>query len=373
MPAGMLWRVSRPLRSRSKPPGFIPPCQPALAARPPAGPGWLHEIKFDEYRVIARKDGGQVRLWARTTSDYSRAFTRIRDAVAALPSIAPCSTARRSFCARQLLRLRGAKIAAGPSRGDSRRKHYDSGDYPEALIAAKDMIGLHRLRAGERLDARGRYLGIGFASYTEQSAHGTEVFAAWGLPFVPGFDQAHVKLTPDGALEIKAGINTIGQGLETTLAQIAHEMTGVPFYDIRVTLGDTATTPFSTGAYASRGIVMSGGAVSRASSVVAERIKRIAAHLMQVRADAITFLNGRIYAGQASLSYADIGNAWYLRPEQLPEAVNTGGLKRQRPINRASIQGFFRTQPMLQSLRLTQKQGSSRSSITLSLKIAGKW
>src|SRR4051794_18139481 len=59
------------------------PCQPALADRPPAGPGWLNEIKFDGYRVIARKDG--ERLLARTTSDYSTAFTRIRDAVAALP------------------------------------------------------------------------------------------------------------------------------------------------------------------------------------------------------------------------------------------------------------------------------------------------
>src|SRR6476620_7518369 len=81
----MLWRVSRPIRSRSKPPGFILLCQPALAVRPPSGQGWQHEIKFDGYRVIARKDGEQVRLWARTTSDYSKAFTRIRDAVAALP------------------------------------------------------------------------------------------------------------------------------------------------------------------------------------------------------------------------------------------------------------------------------------------------
>ena len=63
----------------------VAPCHPALADRPPSGPGWLHEIKFDGCRVIARKDGEQVRLWARTTSDYSKAFTRIRDAVAALP------------------------------------------------------------------------------------------------------------------------------------------------------------------------------------------------------------------------------------------------------------------------------------------------
>jgi ATP-dependent DNA ligase len=56
------------------------PCQPVLADGPRSGPGWLHEIKFDGYRVIARKDGEHVRLWARTTSDYSKAFMRIRDA-----------------------------------------------------------------------------------------------------------------------------------------------------------------------------------------------------------------------------------------------------------------------------------------------------
>ncbi|MFB9269944.1 xanthine dehydrogenase family protein molybdopterin-binding subunit [Bradyrhizobium erythrophlei] len=206
-------------------------------------------------------------------------------------------------------------------------KHYDSGNYPEALIAAKDMIGLEAFRAGPRRDDRGRYLGVGFASFTEQSAHGTKVFAAWGLPLVPGFDQAHVKLTPDGALEVSAGIHTIGQGLETTLAQIASEQTGVPFRDIRVTLGDTATTPFSTGAYASRGIVMSGGAVSRASAVVAQRIKAIAAHLLQVEVGAVKFADGRIVAGNASVTYEDVGRAWYMRPDQLPDTVDTGGLE----------------------------------------------
>jgi bifunctional non-homologous end joining protein LigD len=60
-------------------------CEPALADRPPAEPAWMHEVKRDGYRVIARKDGDRVRLWARTTSDYSGAFTRIREAVAALP------------------------------------------------------------------------------------------------------------------------------------------------------------------------------------------------------------------------------------------------------------------------------------------------
>jgi carbon-monoxide dehydrogenase large subunit len=206
-------------------------------------------------------------------------------------------------------------------------KRYDSGDYPASLVTAKDMIGLAAHRVGPRRDGEGRYIGVGFATYTEQTAHGTKVFAAWGLPLVPGYDQAHVKLTPDGALEVKAGANTIGQGLETTLAQVAHEMTGVPFDAIRVTLGDTATTPFSTGVYASRGIVMAGGAVSRASGIVAQRIKAIAAHLLQANADDVVFRDGGIHAGSASISYADVGKAWYARPDQLPDDVSTSGLE----------------------------------------------
>jgi carbon-monoxide dehydrogenase large subunit len=207
------------------------------------------------------------------------------------------------------------------------KKFYDSGDYPASLLAVKRMIGFDEIRKGPKRDERGRYLGVGFATYTEQSAHGTKVFATWGLPLLPGFDQAHVKLTPDGALEVKAGIHTIGQGLETTLAQIAHEQTGVPFKDIRVTLGDTGTTPFSTGAYASRGIVMTGGAVSVTAKTVADRIKAIAAHLLQVSVDDIQFRDGLIWAGQASVKYEDVGRTWYQRPDLLPEDVNRDGLE----------------------------------------------
>jgi bifunctional non-homologous end joining protein LigD len=81
----VLWRPSRPARSRSKPLGFILPCQPALSDRPPAGPDWQHEIKWDGFRIIARKDGERVRLWARTGTDYTTSLDRVRAAVAALP------------------------------------------------------------------------------------------------------------------------------------------------------------------------------------------------------------------------------------------------------------------------------------------------
>ncbi|HAJ19957.1 MAG TPA: carbon monoxide dehydrogenase, partial [Rhodospirillaceae bacterium] len=96
---------------------------------------------------------------------------------------------------------------------------------------------------------------------------------------------------------------------------------------VRVTLGDTASTPYSTGAYASRGMVMAGGAVSRASQELARRIRRIAAHLLQCKDEDIRFEDREIRARGASLSFADIGRAWYLRPEQLPEDVNTMGME----------------------------------------------
>jgi carbon-monoxide dehydrogenase large subunit len=207
-------------------------------------------------------------------------------------------------------------------------KHYDSGDYPHSLRRAVAMIDLPGIRGRQNQSEPDRRLvGVGFATFTEQSAHGTKVFAAWGIPLVPGYEQATVRLTPDGGLELRAGIPAIGQGLETTLAQVASETLTLPVENIQVVLGDTALTPYSTGAYASRGMVMAGGAVLRSSEELARRIKHIAAHLMQCAPADTELRDGRIFGRNASISFADVGRAWYLRPEQLPPDVESMGLE----------------------------------------------
>ena len=77
----MLWRIS-PARSRRTPPtGFIRPCQPRLVPRPPAGPDWLHEVKHDGYRVVARKQGERVTLWSRHATHFTDRLPRIAEAV----------------------------------------------------------------------------------------------------------------------------------------------------------------------------------------------------------------------------------------------------------------------------------------------------
>ena len=63
-----------------RPSGFIEPCQPSKAARPPSGPLWVHEIKHDGYRLMVRRDGSRVRCFTRNGHDWADHFTGIVDA-----------------------------------------------------------------------------------------------------------------------------------------------------------------------------------------------------------------------------------------------------------------------------------------------------
>jgi bifunctional non-homologous end joining protein LigD len=62
--------------------GFIDPCIPTLAARPPSGPDWMHEIKHDGYRLIVRRDGKAVRLFTRRGYDWTDRYPAIAGAAA---------------------------------------------------------------------------------------------------------------------------------------------------------------------------------------------------------------------------------------------------------------------------------------------------
>jgi aerobic carbon-monoxide dehydrogenase large subunit len=208
------------------------------------------------------------------------------------------------------------------------RKRYDTGDYPQSLDTVRREIDLDKWRARQRRgEPDGRRIGIGFASYCEQSAHGTSVFAAWGLPLIPGYDQATARLLVDGSLEIHAGVHSHGQGMETTLAQIAHEVIGIDIAKIRVILGDTGTTPFSTGTYASRSIVMTGGAVAKSCEALLPRLLAIGAHLMQCATNTVHYMPGRVVGPQSSVSAKEIAEAWYRRPQLLPPDVDVNGLE----------------------------------------------
>ncbi|MBN9427031.1 MAG: xanthine dehydrogenase family protein [Burkholderiales bacterium] len=207
-------------------------------------------------------------------------------------------------------------------------KHLDGGDYPASLRRALEMIDLNAVRIRQALgEPDGRLIGLGTATYTEQSAHGTSVFATWGTPVIPGYDQATVRVTPDGGLEVRVGVHSHGQGMETTFAQIANDVLGIDVARIKVLHGDTGQTPFSTGTYASRSLVMSGGAVAVACKRLLPRLQHIAGHLLQVDPATVAFADGYAHAGERSTTIADVANAWYLTPHRLPADVDPGGLE----------------------------------------------
>jgi bifunctional non-homologous end joining protein LigD len=81
---------STPARRRdlTLPAGFIAPCLPMLAPRPPSGPLWLYEVKHDGFRIVARNYGGRVRLYGRTGNDLTGRFPLIVEAMTRLP---PCT------------------------------------------------------------------------------------------------------------------------------------------------------------------------------------------------------------------------------------------------------------------------------------------
>jgi len=224
-----------------------------------------------------------------------------------------------------------AKILVQPEQmpfDNITNKHFDSGDYPESLRRALAKIDIDAVRTRQQHgEPDGRLIGVGLSIYCEQAAHGTSVYYGWGIPMVPGYEQATARVTPDGGLELRVGVHSHGQGLETTLAQVAHEILGIDVARIRVVHGDTAMTPYSTGTWGSRCMVMAGGAVSTACKEIARRAIKVGAQLLQANAESVSVRGGEVVGPQGSISLGEIARTWYLKPQNLPNDVDPGGLE----------------------------------------------
>ncbi len=198
----------------------------------------------------------------------------------------------------------------------------DTGDYIKALDTARDMIDLPAVRKRQRAgEPDGRAVGVGFAFYTEQSGHGTAEFVKRKFRVIPGYESANARMLPDGTVIFHVGVHNHGQGHETTLAQIAaHELTIDPDR-ISVRYGDTATSPYGFGTFASRSIVFAGGAVARASRMLAEKIRRIGAHLLQTDVASTRIEAGAVHGPSGKVGIGEIAFIANVRQEQLPTGM----------------------------------------------------
>ena len=171
---------------------------------------------------------------------------------------------------------------------------YDSGNYEAALkLAMKnvDYEGLRREQAEKR--ARGELMGIGISSFTEIVGAGPgKHFDIAGIQM---FDSCEVRVHPTGKVLARIGVQTQGQGHETTFAQIIAAELGMSPDDVDVEHGDTDTAPYGLGTYASRSTPVSGAATALAARKVRDKAKKIASYLLEVGEEDLEWEPGRFY------------------------------------------------------------------------------
>ena len=199
---------------------------------------------------------------------------------------------------------------------------FDNGNYPNLLKLCAKTIDVAAVRARQNKgEADGRLIGLGFACYSEQTGHGCGEWVTRGSPFIPGFESCRAQLMPDGTLVLYVGIQSHGQGLETTLSQVAYEELGIDPAKISVRHGDTGLSPFGNGTIASRSTVMAGGAVAKTTRLLRDKIVQVGAHLLQCEPSAARLENGAVHGPQGSVSIEEVARVAHLRMEALPDGV----------------------------------------------------
>ena len=200
---------------------------------------------------------------------------------------------------------------------------YDTGDYPGCARLCADMIDLPKIRERQKKgEPDGRLIGVGFGAFVEQTGHGSAEFASRGASVIPGFESCTARILTDGSLVLMVGIQSHGQGLETALSQIAYHELGIDPARISVRHGDTESTAFGFGTFASRSMIMSGGAVARASRMLRDKLLRIGAHLLQCSVSEVSCAEGSVIGPLGrSVTIAEIGKVAHLRMDGLPPGV----------------------------------------------------
>ena len=193
---------------------------------------------------------------------------------------------------------------------------YDPGSYRESLDLCE-----------KTLRAEGWYgkegVGIGYACFNERTGYGTEAFAQRRMELTPGYDISRVRMDPSGTVTVTSGTASHGQGHETTLAQIAADQLGVDVGAVRIRQGDTDLAAHGWGTFASRSATIGGGAVQLASGKLADRIRAIAAHLLEAAPADIELAGG--HAGvrgepASRMPIAEIARIAHFQSHRLPDA-----------------------------------------------------
>ncbi len=188
----------------------------------------------------------------------------------------------------------------------------------DRLLELMDYKGLRAEQ--QALRTKGVYRGIGLAAMIEVTSPSPAFYGVGGAR-ISAQDGATIRLEPTGMVTVMVSVTEQGQGTEGIFAQIAATAVGVSMDKVRVITGDTGTTPYGGGTWASRGAGIGGEAVLQAGKALRSNILDVAAAMLNedkaqldVAADAIV---SRV-TGEAKLPLAEVGRVGYFRPDTLP-------------------------------------------------------
>jgi carbon-monoxide dehydrogenase large subunit len=169
---------------------------------------------------------------------------------------------------------------------------YDGGSYAGAQRKAMELVDYDGFRERQRAAREeGRYLGVGFSPFLEPGGWSGELAKRMGFPF-DYMDSARVTVEPDGSVVVTLGLHSHGQAHQTTMAQVVADKLGVPIEGVKIVQGDTSQTAYGSGTFGSRGAVIGYGAISRAAAEVADKVKQIAGHSLEVAPEDIELRDG---------------------------------------------------------------------------------
>ena len=204
---------------------------------------------------------------------------------------------------------------------------YDEASYKETLEMAVKAIDIPAFRARQKAArAQGRHLGIGFATFSERTGYGSPAFAARGMEITPGWETVILTVDPSGFVEARIGASPHGQGLRTTLAQIIADEIGVTPDLIKVVHGDTDRAPYGWGTFASRSLVISGGATLIAAQKVRAKLIKIASTMLEAAPGDIVLEDGaaKVAGTDRAITIAKLAREAYTQTHRFNGEIEPG-------------------------------------------------
>ena len=204
---------------------------------------------------------------------------------------------------------------------------HDPGSYREAMEAAAEVVDIAQFRARQQTArAEGRWFGLGISVFAERTGPGTPAFAARRMVITPGFERVELIMDPSGFIEARIGSSPHGQGLKTSLAQLIADEIGIMPDEIRVVAGDTDRSPYGWGTFASRSLVIAGGACKLAAATLRERVQMVASQILEAAASDIEIADGRAFVRGTDLGVEvrQLARAAYHQSDRFPAIAETG-------------------------------------------------